>query len=215
MNFFKLAERSVLRKPVKSILLLLIVSVISTLLLSGMSCRNASIEVQDKTRQAIGAGFLLEKNDEYRTKRINELSGKLGENEGELDGYYQKKIVVNGNINWNTGTTNSFETLNLKDIEKIAETEGISDYNITTAITAVNPVNFRRIEDKDTDQSADEGGVSLIGNRDMKMDTNVLSGNLRIIEGRMVQPDDTDVCVNLPGTGSGRSSENRRQAFVQ
>lgn len=195
MNFFKLAERSVLRKPVKSILLLLIVSVISTLLLSGMLCRNASIEVQDKTRQAIGAGFLLEKNDEYRTKRINELSGKLGENEGELDGYYQKKIVVNGSINWNTGTTNSFETLNLKDIEKIAETEGISDYNITTAITAVNPVNFRRIEDKDTDQSADEGGVSLIGNRDMKMDTNVLSGNLRIIEGRMVQPDDTDVCV--------------------
>ena len=78
MNFFKLAERSVLRKPVKSILLLLIVSVISTLLLSGMSCRNASIEVQDKTRQAIGAGFLLEKNDEYRTKRINELSEKLG-----------------------------------------------------------------------------------------------------------------------------------------
>ena len=29
----------------------------------------------------------------------------------------------------------------------------------------------------------------------MKMDTNVLSGNLRIKEGRMVQPDDTDVCV--------------------
>ena len=195
MNFFKLAERSVLRKPVKSILLLLIVFVISTLLLSGMSCRNASVEVQDKTRQAIGAGFLLEKNDEYRAKRINELSEKLGEKEGELDGYYQKKIVVNGSINWNTGTTNSFETLNLKDIEKISETEGISDYNITTAITAVNPVNFRRIEDKDTDQSADEGGVSLIGNRDMKMDTNVLSGNLRIKEGRMVQPDDTDVCV--------------------
>ena len=61
MNFFKLAERSVLRKPVKSILLLLIVFVISTLLLSGMSCRNASVEVQDKTRQAIGAGFLLER----------------------------------------------------------------------------------------------------------------------------------------------------------
>ena len=64
MNFFKLAERSVLRKPVKSILLLLIVFVISILLLSGMSCRNASVEVQDKSRQAIGAGFLLEKNAE-------------------------------------------------------------------------------------------------------------------------------------------------------
>ena len=79
MNFFKLAERSVLRKPVKSILLLLIVFVISTLLLSGMSCRNASVEVQDKTRHAIGARFPQEKNDEYRAKRINELSQKLGE----------------------------------------------------------------------------------------------------------------------------------------
>ena len=195
MNFLGLTRRSVLRKPVKSILLLIVVFVISTLLLAGMSSRNASIEVQDKTRQAIGAGFLLEKNDEYRAKRIEELSKEIGDKDGELDGYYQKKIVVNGSVNWNTGTTNVFETLDLKDIEKISETKGISDYNITTAVTAVNPVDFSRIEDKDTDQSSDIGGVSLIGNRDMKKDSNVLSGNLTIKEGRMVQPDDTDVCV--------------------
>ena len=195
MNFLGLAKRSVLRKPVKSILLLLVVFVISTLLLSGMSIKNTSIEVQDKTRQAIGAGFILEKNSEYRAKRIEELSKQIGETEGELEGYYQKKIVVNGSVNWNTGTTNIFETLDLKDIENISDTEGISDYNITTAVTAVNPVNFNRIEDKDVDQSADVGGVSLIGNKDMKMDTNVLSGNLHIKEGRMVLPDDTNVCV--------------------
>ena len=195
MNFLGLAKRSVLRKPVKNILLLLVVFVISTLLLSGMSSKNASIEVQDKTRQAIGAGFLLEKNDEYRAKRIDELSKKIGDKEGELDGYYQKRIIINGVENWNTGTTNSFETLNREDIEKISKAQGIADYNITTATTAVNPVNFERIEDKDTDQSSDVGGVSLIGNRDMKMDTNVLSGNLYIKEGRMVQPSDTDVCV--------------------
>ena len=61
MNFFGLARRSVFRKPIKSILLLLIVFAISTLLLAGVASKNASIEVQDKTRQAIGAGFLLEK----------------------------------------------------------------------------------------------------------------------------------------------------------
>ena len=70
MNFFGLARRSVFRKPVKSILLLLIVFAISTLLLAGVASKNASIEVQDKTRQAIGAGFLLERNAEYRTKRV-------------------------------------------------------------------------------------------------------------------------------------------------
>lgn len=195
MNFLELARRSVLRKPVKSTLLLLIVFVISTLLLAGMSSKNASIQVQDKTRQAIGAGFLLEKNDEYRSKRIEELSKKIGEKEGELDGYFQKKMVLNGVETWHTGTTNIFETLDIKDIEKLANTKGIADYNITTAITAVNPVNFKRIEDKDIDQNSDIGGVSLIGNRDMQLDTNVLSGNLHMKEGRMVTSNDIDVCV--------------------
>lgn len=96
---------------------------------------------------------------------------------------------------WHTGTTNIFETLDIKDIKKLADTKGVADYNITTAITAVNPVDFNRIEDKDVDQSSDIGGVSLIGNRDMQLDTNVLSGNLHIKEGRMVTPNDVDVCV--------------------
>ncbi|HBG3534274.1 TPA: ABC transporter permease, partial [Clostridioides difficile] len=195
MNFFGLARRSVFRKPVKSILLLLIVFAISTLLLAGVASKNASIEVQDKTRQAIGAGFLLEKNAEYRTKRISELSEKIGEKDGELEGYHQEKVVVNGAEGWRGWTTNEFETLDIKDIEKLAKTNGIADYNITTAITAVNPVNFQRIEDKDVDQSVDVGGVSLIGNRDMKLDRNVLSGNLHIKEGRMITPEDKDMCV--------------------
>ena len=180
MNFFGLARRSVFRKPVKSILLLLIVFAISTLLLAGVASKNASIEVQDKTRQAIGAGFLLERNAEYRTKRVREYSEKIGNKEGSFGGYHQKKVVVNGVEGWSGSTTNEFETLDIKDIEKLAKTKGITDYNLTTAITAVNPVNFKRIEDKDVDQSADVGGVSLIGNKDMKLDRNVLSGNLHI-----------------------------------
>ena len=59
----------------------------------------------------------------------------------------------------------------------------------------INPVNFKRIEDKDVDQNADVGGVSLIGNKDMKLDRNVLSGNLHIKEGRMITPEDKDMCV--------------------
>ena len=195
MNFFGLARRSVFRKPVKSILLLLIVFAISTLLLAGVASKNASIEVQDKTRQAIGAGFLLERNAEYRTKRLREYSEKIGNKEGSFGGYHQKKVVVNGVENWQGWSTNEFETLDIKDIEKLAKTKRIADYNLTTAITAVNPVNFKRIEDKDVDQNADVGGVSLIGNKDMKLDRNVLSGNLHIKEGRMITPEDKDMCA--------------------
>lgn len=36
---------------------------------------------------------------------------------------------------------------------------------------------------------------SLIGNKDMKLDRNVLSGNLHIKEGRMITPEDKDMCV--------------------
>ena len=140
MNFLGLARRSVFRKPVKSLLLLLIVFAISTLLLAGVASKNASIEVQDKTRQAIGAGFLLERNAEYRTKRVREYSEKIGNKEGSFGGYHQKKVVVNGSEGWSGSTTNEFETLDIKDIEKLAKTKGITDYNLTTAITAVNPV---------------------------------------------------------------------------
>lgn len=195
MNFLGLARRSVIRKPVKSILLLLVVFIISTLFLSCIASQNASIHVQDKTRQAIGAGLLLEANDDYRNKRIEELSKQLGNNEGTLEGYFQKKIIVNGMESWQTGTDNSFETLRMGDIKKIANTTGIEDYNVTTKVTAVNPVDFERIEDNDVDQSSDIKGVSLIGNKDMKMDSNVLSGNLYLKEGRMIKPYDSNVCV--------------------
>ena len=127
MNFFGLARRSVFRKPVKSILLLLIVFAISTLLLAGVASKNASIEVQDKTRQAIGAGFLLERNAEYRTKRVREYSEKIGnDKEGSFGGYHQEKEIINGVETWTGWTTNEFESLDIKDIEKLAKAKGRS-----------------------------------------------------------------------------------------
>lgn len=195
MNSFQMAWRSVIRKPVKSILLLLVVFVISLFLLSGMASKNASVAMQDTTRQAIGAGFILEGNEADRSRRVKELSEKIGEKDGSLDGYHQEKLESSAGETWFSWTDNSFETLKAEDIEKIAQVPGISDYNITTAVTAVNPVNFERIEDADTDQSGDALGVSLIGNRDMSMDSNVLSGNVTIKEGRMVKIGDLDVCV--------------------
>ena len=58
MNLFQRAIRSCLRKPVKSILLLLVIGTISLLFLSGMASRSANVAAKDSTRQAIGAGFL-------------------------------------------------------------------------------------------------------------------------------------------------------------
>lgn len=195
MNGFSLAWRSVIRKPVKSVLLFVTVFIISSLLLSAMSSGKATIQMQDNTRQAIGAGLLLEENEADRHRRIDELSGQLDHKEGSLGGYHQEKITINGVENWRTWTDNSFETLLVEDIEKIADTEGIADYNITTVTTAARPVDFIRIEDEDVDQYSDLGGVSLIGNKDMSMDSNFLSGNAFIMDGRMIKEGEKDVCV--------------------
>lgn len=196
MNQFQMAWRCVIRKPVKSALLLLMVSIISLLLLSGMASQQASVATQDKTRQAIGAGLLLEHNEQNRHKRMEEISKKIGDNtEGSLEGVHQKRIQTAYGPAWMGWTDNSFETLRLKDVKTIASVPGISDYNLTTSVFAVNPVDFSRVEDPDVDQSSDLLGVSLIGNKDMKLDANVLSGNLSLKSGRMSGPKDKNVCV--------------------
>lgn len=193
MNVFELGIRSVFRKPVKSILLLLIVYVSASFIYAGFACGNASIQTQNKGKQAIGGSFRLEENEANRKTRIEELSAKIGEDvNGSLDGYHQEQLPSG---EWLVWTDNSFETLLQADIEKLARVEGISDYNITTANTVVNPVNFQRIEDKDMDQSSDPLGVSLRGNRSMEYDFDVQHGNIVVKEGRMVQAEDKDVCV--------------------
>ena len=199
MNLFGRAIRSCFRKPVKSLLLLLAVCMISLLFLSGMASRSANIAVKDSTRQAIGAGFLLEYNPENRSQRVDEACQKISElypdGQGSYDGVHLEKMTVMGSESWMVTTDNSFESLKSDDIEKIAAVEGIADYNITTVPTAVKQANFERIEDTDADQTNDFQGVALIGNRDMSMDANVLSGNVAILEGRMTTKDDTNVCV--------------------
>lgn len=193
MNVFELGIRSVFRKPVKSILLLLIVFVSASFIYAGFACGNASIQTQNEGKQAIGGSFRLEENEANRKTRIEELSAKIGEDvNGSLDGYHQEQLPSG---EWLVWTDNSFETLLQADIEKLASVEGISDYNITTANTVVNPVNFQRIEDKDIDQSSDPLGVSLRGNRNMEYDFDVQNGNIVVKEGRMVQAEDKDVCV--------------------
>ena len=124
MNLFQRAIRSCFRKPVKSLLLLLVVCIISLLFLSGMASRSANIATKDSTRQAIGAGFLLEYNPENRSQRVDEACQKISElypdGQGSYGGVHQEKLTVMGSESWTVTTDNSFESLKSDDIEKIA-----------------------------------------------------------------------------------------------
>lgn len=192
MNVFGLSIRSVLRKRTKTILLLLIIFITSVFIFAGWACKSASIQTQNESKQAIGASFRLEENEANRHERMGELSEQIGDGNGSTGGYYQEQLESG---DWLIRTDNSFETLLIDDILKIAEVDGIEEYNITTANTVVNPVNFERIEDKDVDQSSDQRGVSLRGTLHMELDFDVQKGNIEVNEGRMITPEDTNVCV--------------------
>lgn len=194
MHIFGLSLRSVLRKRAKTILLMLIIFITSVFIFAGWACKSASVQTQNESRQAIGASFRLEENEANRHVRMDKLVKQIGEGVGGSAGGYHAEQTESGE--WFTWTDNDFETLLMEDILKIAEVDGIEAYNVTTANTVVNPVNFERIEDKDVDPNSDrQQGVSLRGNLCMELDFDVQKGNIEVKEGRMITPEDTDVCV--------------------
>ena len=193
MNIFGLSIRSVLRKRAKTILLMLIIFITSVFIFAGWACKSASVQTQNESKQAIGASFRLEENEANRHVRMDKLVKQIGEGIVGSAGGYHAEQTESGE--WFTWTDNDFETLLMEDILKIAEVDGIKEYNVTTANTVVNPVNFERIEDKKVDQNSDQQGVSLRGNLCMELDFDVQKGNIEVKEGRMITSEDTDVCV--------------------
>lgn len=179
MNVLRRGAYSVVRKPIKSILLLLVVVVISSFFMAGLAGQSASVNVQDSTRQAVGATFRLELSEANRHTRLEEATEKIGEGkEGTYGGVTTKKFEDGS---WMSFVDNSFETVIPKDAEQIAKVKGIEEYNLITVATVVNPVNFKRIEDPDMDQSQDFGGVNLRGNRIMEMDMDVAAGKIKLV----------------------------------
>lgn len=196
MNLMQRCLRSLGRKPLRTGLLFLAVLAVSLFLLLGFASREASVQMQDATRQTIGAGFRLEMNDASRQRALVEICREIGENqEGSAKGVHKKKLETQWGTAWYVGTDNEFECIPQEDILMLASVEGIGDYNIVTAFTPVNPVDFRRVESPDVDQYGDIGGVCLIGCRKMALDVRVEAGDVKLLEGRMVEPEDENVCV--------------------
>lgn len=196
MNLMQRCFHSLARKPLRTGLLFLAVLAVSLFLLWGFASRGASVQMQDATRQTVGAGFRLEMNDASRQRTLEEICREIGENQaGSLKGVHKRKLETQWGTAWYVGTDNEFECISQEDIMKLAGVEGIGDYNIVTAFTPVNPVDFQRVEDPNVDQYSDVGGVCLIGCRKMALDVRVESGDVKLLEGRMVEPEDENVCV--------------------
>ena len=107
MSILRRGMCSITRKPVKSLLLLLIVVVISSFFMAGLASRSASVNVQDSTRQAVGATFRLELNEANRHTRLEEASKIIGA-EGDYEGVHNYRLE---NGAYGVSTDNSFEII--------------------------------------------------------------------------------------------------------
>ncbi len=180
MNFIQRGFRSILRKPLKSILLLFCIILICIFFLAGLASRTASIKIQTQSKEAVGSGFQI-------TENIGNMRERLATE--AIYTYFNDGSVLSQAPN------NQFDSVLMDDILKIASVNGVVSYNVVTAPTVVMPVNFERIYDKDRDQSKDYGGVNLVGNLDMSRNFAVADGYITLKEGRFVTPQDHDVLL--------------------
>ena len=120
MNVFQRALRCMARKRVKSLLLFLAVFIISLFLLASMAAKSAGIEARDSTRQAVGAGFLLENNPENRATRLAEASSHIGEQEGSWGGVHQQKTEGG----WQTWTDHSLNRCVWRTLKRLPGRKG-------------------------------------------------------------------------------------------
>lgn len=129
MSYFHRAILYVTRKKTKSLLLFLILLVIATLALSGMSIRRAAKTAQLNVRQALGGTFTLQQNTSDPDKWVSKDVGSYGSSSyyggapltEELAGYIQEH--VKGISGCNATYTNYTVPVNEKgDILKLVET---------------------------------------------------------------------------------------------
>ena len=142
MGILGLSIRCLVRKRAKTILLFSIVFVTSCLIYAGWACKSANVQTQTEGKQALGASFRMEENEANRRDRTAAAIEKLGGQNGSVDGSHIEQLESGDWMIWHD---NSFETLQMEDIETLAGQEGIAEYNITTANIVVNPVNFMRM----------------------------------------------------------------------
>lgn len=179
MGCMQRAIRSVWRKKAKTLLFLAMAVVIACFEFAIGASRNAQIAVQDASQAATQRSFRLELNSTDYTQRLMDVPVTQLPNGATLS-----KMP-----------DNQFGSVLPGDIERLSKAKGVQSYNVTTATLAVNPYNFKRIEDAGNNQYNDQRAVTIRGNLKMGWDREILNGNIKLKEGRWGGEGDENVCV--------------------
>lgn len=175
MNFIKRAILSVTKRKMKTIILIVILSVIANMVLAGLAIRSATVKSGEFARKKLGGAVSL-----------------------GID--FEKAIAKSGNKDGVIDTP----TLTIKDIDKLKDLEHVKAYNYESSAFALTE-NFKPIVKEQDDKKDDENSsqvtvsgstgmtrpeISIEGNLYLDLSRDFTEGKSKLIEGRNLTESD-------------------------
>lgn len=175
MNFIKRAILSVTNRKIKTIILIVILSIIANMVLAGLSIRSATVKSGEFARKKLGGAVSLGVD-------IEKAMSKSGNKGGRLD----------------------ITPLTIKDADKLKDLEHVKAYNYSSSGLA-SAENFKPIVKEQSDKKDDnnssgvsfggapdmvEPDVSFEGNLYTELSPDFTEGKSKLIEGRNLTESD-------------------------
>lgn len=184
MNLVKRAVLYTTRQKQKSILLFLVLVLVSTLFLTGVSIQIAINETTENLHRDIASKITLERN-------LPEL-----DREAMLEAFEEGGMEASNKLFIEQLTGGDFLTFDL--LETIMEIPGVSDYNLTAEIQLkdAQPENYNSLNDTEINIVNDQGQMeatrvaSIQSATNSEMMVGFVNGNLKLDSGRHLRPDD-------------------------
>jgi len=192
MSLFKRSWYSVIRKPIKSIILGGMLYGISVFLMIAVAIYQQQSAVQNEIRNQVGASFRLEISIEDSTNRIEDNWDIYGI-EFEMGGFQSETFVA----------PNYFSTIFREDIEKISQVDGISEINISATDFVVNAINFESIKINN-----DENLVNIRGILNLHLLEEISHEFITLKDGRWIEASDINQEGNVLVISEDLAKEN-------
>jgi putative ABC transport system permease protein len=187
MGVFMRGFFAVIRKPIKSIISVVMIFCIALLTAIGISASHTSYQAQLSARNNVGAFFELKMNQDDYKERMTALM-EQGYDLSWIPSPPASPVTQYAPPNF------EFISLLIDDIKILSEVDGIADYNVEALWHEMRAVNFKRVEGlfpRDTDVPA----ISLRGFRELSLMDFIQDGGITLVEGRFTQADDVSKLV--------------------
>ncbi|AST84369.1 ABC transporter permease [Latilactobacillus sakei] len=180
MNFFKRAWQNISFKKGRSLLLVIVMTVILVFIMAGLLIRNAAVTTVNNTKQQVGASVTLSANRDQAFKKMRSLTPPTSTSK-------TKKPSL------------SMPSVSLANVKKIAALSGVANYNVSVA-TSANASSIDAISTSSASnngpmgmsQSTSSGDLQITGVLNMKTLSDFKDNTNKITKGRALTSADVN-----------------------